>query len=136
MGYEVLEHTADLRLRIWGRGEEQLFREALMAMMEVMKPKARAMKHEKKARNIRVQSQDITSLLVDFLNEVLTLSQTNKEVYTEISFKRLDEQEIQAELSGFSVPKFEEDIKAVTYHEADIRKNAEGNLETNLVLDV
>jgi len=137
MGYEVLEHTADLRLRVWGRDEEELFREALLAMAEIMKAERRRAEHEEKnVRNVHIQSQDITTLLVDFLNEILTLAQTHREIYTEIFFKRISEAELIAELSGFAVEGFEEDIKAVTYHEAEIRKNVEGNLETNLVFDI
>ena len=43
---------------------------------------------------------------------------------------------VRAELAGRAVDGFGEDIKAVTYNEAEIRRNAAGNLETMLVFDI
>ncbi|MEK7162360.1 MAG: archease [Patescibacteria group bacterium] len=136
MPYEVLSHTADLKLRVWGRNPEELFSEALLAMMQILKSDLRFKNEDLRMRNIKIQSPDMTALLVDFLNEALTLAQTNHEIYTEVHFKKLTEAELDTELSGFPVEEFEEDIKAVTYHEAEVIKNKKGDYETNLVFDI
>ena len=73
-------------------------------------------------------------LLVDFLNEVLAKSQINKRMYKVESLK-LIRNELTAEISGISVEKFEEDVKAVTYHEVDIKKEGD-SYTTKLVLDI
>ena len=36
--YEILEHTADLKIRVFGKTKEELFLNSLLAMAESMKP--------------------------------------------------------------------------------------------------
>jgi len=43
---------------------------------------------------------------------------------------------VRAELARRPVDGFGEDVKAVTYHEAEIRRNAAGGFETRLVFDI
>lgn len=86
-------------------------------------------------RQVSVMGKNKTSLLIDFLNEVLTLAHINKEYYPVISIKTLTEEKIEASLRGFQVSKFENDVKAVTYHEAEVI-NESGKWSVSLVLDV
>lgn len=76
-----------------------------------------------------MQSLDINSLLVDFLSEVLYQSQINKAVYHDVNFLKFSDPstgsrqaELEAEILGDKVKSFDEDIKAVTYHELEIKK--------------
>lgn len=131
--FEILGHTADVRLRVTGRTVEELFRNALRGMSSVIKSGA---KGEVSKREVEVHSQDQTALLVDFLNEVLYMSNINKEVYTDIAFRKLGEVSLIGELSGAPISEFDEDIKAVTYHEAEIVKSPEGLFEVTLVFDI
>jgi SHS2 domain-containing protein len=142
MTYRILEHTADVRLLVEGQTLEALFAEALRGMMELMQPEtepgeAEAQKRPlETSREIQVESPSATALLVDFLNEALSLAHSHRERYEGVEFKEISESRVHAELRGRAVPYFGEDIKAVTYHEADIRRNAAGNLETMLVFDI
>jgi SHS2 domain-containing protein len=43
---------------------------------------------------------------------------------------------LEATVYGRKVSGFKEDVKAVTYHEADITENEEGCLETVVVFDI
>jgi len=137
MPFEVLKHTADLRMRVWGDSLSSLFLDAVKGMMGVLKenPNDKIQMTNVK-REIKLQSSDKTALLVDFLNEILSQAQTNKEIYPEIILKKLSETGIEAELNGIPVEGFDEDIKAVTYHEAEIKKNPQGQWETMLVFDI
>lgn len=135
MGYERLSHTADLRFRIWGRDYEELFRSAFLSMMSVLKRDIPSSK-DRIARRLKLNSQDVTNLLVDFLNEVLYNSQVNREIYTDVKFKKIGAKDLEAEIKGIKVESFDEDIKAATYHEADIKKNKEGLYETNIIFDI
>jgi SHS2 domain-containing protein len=149
MPYEILKHTADLRMRVWADTLESLFLDAAKGMMSIIKKSkipegvrpvglygAGKNQKSKIERHITVQAGDRTALLIDFLNEILALAQTNKEVYPKVILKKLSETEIEAELSSVPVEGFDEDIKAVTYHEAEVRKNSTGNWETILVFDI
>lgn len=131
--FEILGHTADLRLYVTGHTLEELFRNALKGMASVIKP---GIEGKSSKREIEIHSEDTTALLVDFLNEALYLSNVHKEVYTDASFRSMSEVTLEGELSGAPVSEFDEDIKAVTYHEAEIAQNTDGYYEVTLVFDI
>lgn len=133
--YEILKHTADVRLRVEGETLERLFSDALKGMMEILKTDIPIGQPGAK-RQVSINAPDKTALLVDFLNEVLSLSQINKEAYPVVTFGELSETTLRGNLEGVRVNEFDEDIKAVTYHEAEIKKNPEGNWETILIFDI
>lgn len=136
--FEILGHTADLRLRVTGRTREELFRHALQGMAAVIRKEEHAGKHPAWSvhRDITVQSPDEDALLVDFLNEALYLTSVNRAAWRDINIWRLDEKRIEGELLGEAVATFDEDIKAVTYHEAKIRRRSDGYLEATLIFDI
>ncbi|HVN09327.1 MAG TPA: archease [Patescibacteria group bacterium] len=135
MAYRILEHTADVRMVVEARTLEELFREALGGMMEVLKPDRKKDAAET-TRRIELDAASATPLLVDFLNEALCLAHTNREAFTAVVIEGISETRVEAELRGAAVESFGEDIKAATYHEAKVRRNAAGNLETVLVFDI
>jgi protein archease len=135
MSYTILEHTADVRMRVEARTLEKLFAEALGGMMEVLKPERKKDAAET-TRRIELDAPAATPLLVDFLNEALWLAHTHREAFASVAFDAISETHVAAVLRGAPAESFGEDIKAVTYHEAEIRKNAAENLETVLVFDI
>lgn len=133
--YEILEHTADVRMLVQGDSLEDLFSEALYGMMEILEPKV---DDQKKVieRVIAIEATDTTTLLIDFLNEVLLSTQIHKEAYNKMIFKELSQHSLEAILSGIAVQSFGEDIKAVTYHEAEVKRTEDGTWETMIVFDI
>jgi len=136
--FEILGHTADLRLRVIGKTKEELFRHALQGMAEIIKKEEHGGRHPAwpAHRDIAVESPDENALLVDFLNEVLYLTSVNHAVYRDITIWHLSEKKIEGELLGEAAENFDEDIKAVTYHEAKIRQRPDGYFEATLVCDI
>ncbi len=132
---EFLDHTADLRLKLRGATFEELFEQSLHALMIVLAPR-RAAKGAEVHREVNVEAGDRTFLLVDFLNQVLWLAQTHRESYWRLHLKELSENRLIGELEGMPVESFEEDVKAVTYHDAEIEWTADGKWQCILVLDV
>ena len=133
--YRIEHHVADVRLRVRASSIEELFRDAMRGMYALMRPEAAA-EGTSVTRTIAVDdSADLTALLVDFLNEVLHRAHVAREQFHEASFTRLDETNVTAVLSGTAPASFEEDVKAVTYHEADVRQE-NGEWTTMLVFDI
>lgn len=133
--HEILSHTADVRLKAEGSSREELFRAALEGMADIQN--ARITKHESRIRkDIKIQASDQTALLIDFLSEALTQSQIEKAVFDEVVFSKLTSGELEAEISGERAEGFEEDIKAVTYHGAEIKKNDKDNYEVTVLFDI
>lgn len=135
MPYKIKEHIADIRIAVGGRNLEQLFTDAFLGMMYIMKP-SQKFAPEKVERDIVLESLDTTALLVDFLNEVLSLASANKEFYTHIIFYKIQPTSLRARLFGISAESFHREIKAVTYHEAEVKQTKDGAWETTLIFDI
>lgn len=133
--FEILPHTADLRLKVSGDSPEELFRAAVKGMASIIKRDACKNRAEIK-KKISLSSADRTTLLIDFLSEALTLSQTDRIVFCNVNFEKLTETELTGEILGTKVNEFDEDIKAVTYHEANVVRNEKGRWETTIIFDI
>ena len=131
--YEILEHKADLKIRAFGETKEALFLNMMTAMAESMKPEKFGGEEK---REIKTESNNLSTLLVDFLSEVLYLIQVNKEIYTKVKFIKFSDKETEAELSGQKVERLGEDIKAVTYHSLDIHQRKDGAWEATVLFDI
>jgi SHS2 domain-containing protein len=83
-----------------------------------------------------ITSLDISMLLVDFLSEILVLSEKNKCLYYISETEELTGKKIKCTLNGYTPFEFAEDIKAVTYTEVNIVKGDSGMYETFLVFDI
>lgn len=135
MTFKILEHIADLRMAVIGKNYQEIFKSALAGMADILKQGVGRFPAVKK-RKIKVASVDYDALLIDFLNEALYQTQINKEVYFNVRFKDLKPTGLKAEILGIPIEKFDEDIKAVTYHEAGIKQNEKGEWETNIIFDI
>jgi len=131
--FEIIEHTADVRFRIFGRDLKEIFENAawVLSWVAVGEPPKKLPLRER----IEISAPDQNFLLADFLNEILAKMQIRKAVFPRLEIIELCQTRLVAQILGVPTPSFREDIKAVTYHELKIRKNS-GRLETNLIFDV
>jgi len=133
--FEILLHITDLKIRALGKTKEKLFCHCLQAMIESMKSEVQK-PEEKIKQTIKIKSLDLEALLVDFLNEVLYLTQVNREIYNNIKFTKLTDTELEGELIGQKVERFGEDIKAVTHHDLNIHRRKNGIWEAIVLFDI
>ena len=129
-------HTADIRMRISGETLPELFKVAMEGMAELISKGSVKKGKFLASYDIFVSSENSTFLLIDFLSEILTLSHIHHMIFGEVEFLKFDETALKARIGGRKVKKFEEDLKAVSYHEAGIRKNSHGLYETVIVFDI
>lgn len=147
--FEILQHTADLKIRAYGNNLQELFRNALKGMFASIKPISKHIKykddepiigHYNAEHKVVVHSIDIESLLVDFLSECLYLSDVNDEAYFDARFNILSSEpsaELQATIFGVKITGFEVvEIKAVTYHDLFLNKREDGSFEVTIVFDI
>ena len=130
---EVLGHTADIRLRISGNSLEELFHEALRGTIDLLHPHRGS---RSARRKIIIDAANATVLLVDFLSEALSSAHAHRETYDDAIFSKLTETHVEATLTGSDAVEFGEDVKAVTYHEAEVRRSDDGTWSTMLVFDL
>lgn len=137
MKFQFLSHTADIRMKVEARTLPLLFQVSLKGMSQILKENHCSPDREYEIKKITtIKAPDVTCLLIDFLSEALTFSFTNKAVFCKAAFIEFSEQELSAEISGSRIKSFNEEIKAVTYHEADIKRNIAGLWETVIVFDI
>ena len=115
--YEILEHPADLKIRSYGKEIAEVFSNMLEGMFKSCRPE---MTKEKVSREIKIESPDRESLLVNFLSEALSLADINKEVYLKARFNQLKDNYLEAKLEGYKIKSKELEIKAVTWHDLKI----------------
>ena len=137
MAYQVLGHTADLRMKISGKSLPELFLSGVSGIAEILRSDLKEVpRSDLVEKEIKIEAPDVTVLLIQFLSKVLTFSHTEKAVFCEAEFSKLTETEIEVKVFGRKVEEFEEDIKAVTYHEAEVKKNEKEKYKTMLVFDI
>ena len=133
--FEFLPHTADIRMLVEASTIQELFEAALEGMNAVLHPDDIS-DPDQQTYNLQISSLDTTSLLIDFLSDVLTTEYERKTIFNFIEIHQLTEKNIEAGLLGSKIKHFAEDIKAVTYHEANVHQNAKGNWETVVIFDI
>ena len=133
--YELIPHIADVRLRVEAATCEELFLDAMRGMFAVMHGRAGEGARTVRRRIAVEESADLTYLLVDFLNEILQRAHVAREMFESAAFIRLTDESVEADVSGFAPAEFDEDVKAVTYHEAEVR-HENGLWSTMLVFDI
>src|SRR3989344_2903482 len=99
MPFQILDHTAEAKMRVTAPTREGLFGEALRGMMAMLAPEGWRWE-ARTARPVAAKAADITVLLVDFLNEALALSAMHKEIYREIALRSFSETALEGELHG------------------------------------
>jgi SHS2 domain-containing protein len=132
-----LPHTADLRLHLQADSLAELFAAGFEALQHQLQPDGcQGGGPYPLCHALQLQSVDTTALLVDFLSEVLTLSHEEKAVFCKLELRQLSATAVEAQIAGCLAGGFAEDIKAVTYHEAEVRKGEAGKWETMLIFDI
>jgi len=138
--YENLEHTADLKLRSFGKTKEEAFSNMALAMFETITDPLAIDKSDEVSREIEADALDLPALLVDFLSKLLTLSDIGNEIYDrfEVSFMQTDTETwwLKANVYGYGVKGFKTEIKAVTYNELKLEEDEEGKWVAEVVFDI
>ncbi len=131
--YYFIDHTADIRLVVESSNIKQLFATALKGMNELLDPIISD--DEVQTVEIMIESNSIELLLIDFLSEILYLSNKNKSIYKVNKIFEINNKTIKCELYGSKIERFAEDIKAVTYHEAELIEE-DGLLKARVIFDL
>lgn len=134
--YKFLDHTADRRMKISGTDLESLFQKGMEGLCQLLLTETHKNRAKRVGRQIHISAPDTTVLLIDFLSEVLTFAHIDKAVYSEVCFDYLNSDALEAEIHGRRVSGFAEEIKAVTYHEAEVKKSKEGRWESMIIFDI
>ena len=120
--YSLFSHTADLGMTVTGHSCDELFRNAGLALMELL-VNSKPCYPERKLE-VSLYGNDLPDLMVKWLSEILYLFEGERVIVTEISINSIRSNKI---TSTLSVTKFDNEhleilreIKAVTYHQIEV----------------
>jgi SHS2 domain-containing protein len=130
--YEFLDHPADIKIRSFGKDLPELFINSALGMMEFLYGKVAT--NYIQTEQIEVKANNLESLLVDWLAEILYLSDTNKRAYLDYKIIEFSKTKIIADV-GSQTATAKDDIKAVTYHELSIIQQPDG-WQATVVYDI
>jgi len=133
-GYQIIEHTADLGVRAWGPTLEAAFEQAAWALVDLLDIRSTG---EGTRRRLTLSGADAGSLLVDFLNELVFLCETEEVAVSDVTVRRVSDSELDAELSLGPLTSRSEGVvvKAATYHRLRVARD-DGHVEVRVFLDV
>jgi SHS2 domain-containing protein len=141
-GVRALDHTADVGFEARADTREALFHRAGRAMIALLRGddrRQRQQPHEAVGerrrppymtgewRRIALEAQDVESLLVAWLSELLWLYQGRRFAYEAARFDSLDDRSLVASIGG--APEARQpvrEIKGVTYHGLVVEREDEG----------
>lgn len=134
--YELLEHTADLKIRAYGKDLPELFSHALKGMFEICRPEIK--KKSEVIRHINVSAEDLEALLIEFLSQALYLSDVDNEIYSHAKVKIKNEKKkksLKGKIKGNKIKRLGLEIKAVTWHDLSI-KHVNDHWEAVVLFDI
>ena len=130
--YTLIDHTADIGIKAYGKSLSEAFENAAKGMFDIITDKSDI--DSVGQYDIELSADDLEQLLVDFLSELLYLNSAKSLVF---GFFKIDLDEKQKKLNAkvfgekfvFSKHKIGTEIKAVTYHMLEIKKNKKYSLQ-------
>ena len=134
--YETFSTTADVGIRIRGRGYEELFQNALKGLNLLTlgcQPTAAVSPSQ---YPFEFHGDGPENILVNLLSEILFLQQNQNKITTGITFKEISAAYLKADL--LTIPaegEAELEIKSVTYHNLKINEK-NGLLSTEIIFDI
>lgn len=135
--YEIIDHTADIGLRVFGTDPADLFCNAAHALTDVItEPKKVA---ATTSLALSVTGRDWPDLMVNWLRELLYLWSGKELLVASVAIQQISPQHIVAVASvepfGPERHRIRHEIKAVTYHQIDVSEGLTG-WEAKIILDV
>ncbi len=125
--YKIFEHTADIGIEAYGKNLEEAFENAAKGMFSIITNGGKI--EEKIEKDIEInREEDDEMLLVDWLSELIYLYDVEKLVFG--NFKVKIDGKLNAIAYGEKYDRSKHgygiEIKAVTYHMLEIKRNKKG----------
>ena len=131
-GYEEVEHTADLALRVWGNDFLSLLDHSAKGMYLLLGITSN--ESFPVDWTLRIENGSKECVLVDFLSELLYLSEEKSIFLDQFHFSGSCEF-LEIKASGYRLDRIDRSIKAVTFHNLELRETDFG-LETTITFDI
>ena len=135
--YELIDHTADFGIRVFGSNERKLFSNAAWALFDVLTETAALTGND--SCRITVTGDDWPDLMVNWLREVLYLWNGKGRLAKSVQVLSLSEKKLSAKIyfDAYTPDRhiIKTEIKAVTYHQVYVKSGPFG-WEAGIIFDI
>ena len=139
--FKFTEHTADMYIEAHGASLEETFSNIAIGLGFLIIESDNV--EEKIEKKIMVESEDIESLLFDFLSEILIFQDAESLIFHNVVVEKIEKKEklwsLIAKIKGekFNPKKHKQGthVKAITYHNMEIKKQRE-KFKVRVLVDI
>ena len=135
--FEILDHTADIGLIVYGENLRVLYENAGEAFFHIITDLRKVRRRVEKRIDIKGESLD--RLMVDWLSELLYLHDVESLLFKGFKVDSVGEGGLKAIVKGETfqegVHVIKTEVKAVTYHQIEVRQE-NGRWRAQVILDL
>jgi SHS2 domain-containing protein len=135
--FEILDHTADIGLIVYGQDLKTLFENAGEAFFHLITDLKRVRQREE--RRVELKGESLERLMVDWLNELLYLYDVEHLLFKGFKVESVGEDGLKAIIKGEpfqeGVHVIHTGVKAVTYHQIQVKREGRG-WKAQVILDL
>ncbi len=136
--YEILDHTAEIGVKAYGRTREELFAHMAAGMFSLIVPAAQV--RPVATAPVTASGQGDDRLLVAWLKELLFLFDTRHFLGVSFKVRFPSEGRLEAIVSGdtldLSRHTVDKEIKAVTYCDLQLKRDSQGIWSAQVIFDI
>lgn len=134
MPYKLIDHTADIGIKVNAKTLEDLFIDSAKGMFEIIGHSNTGVDQKVE---ITLKSDVLEDLLHDWLSELLYIYETDNIAFSKFKFRSFNETFLKVTAHGEAVEpeNAKTEIKAVTYHNLKIKKSKSG-YSVEIIFDI
>lgn len=137
--YEIIDHTADIGIRVEAPTKEELFVAAAEATFDLLISSKRAFIPSIDVPLV-VEAPALDQLFVRWLQELLFIFERRRLVLMKFWIDRMGETTLEGRAKGLPFDSTRHaqklDIKAVTYHQLQVGQDASGRWRAQVIFDI
>jgi SHS2 domain-containing protein len=134
--FELIEHTADVGIRAYGASISEAYTNTARAMFNLITDLDNI--QEKTFRDVEVTAPDREILVVEWLNELIFLFDSEQLLFKRFAITKLTDTELRARCFGEKADRSRHDlkmgIKSATYHMLKVEQN--DRYQVQVLLDI
>jgi len=135
--YQLIDHTADFGIQVFGSDSQELFTNAAVALFDVI-TEMDVLKGRNFC-NIKASGEDWPDLMINWLREVLYLWNGKERLVKSVQILSLSENNISAKIyfDAYRPDRhiIKTEIKAVTYHQIQVKSSPSG-WKAQIIFDI
>jgi len=135
--FEILDHTADIGLIVYGEDLKALFENAGGAFFHLITDLRKVRRRVE--RRIHIGRESLDRLMVDWLSELLYLHDVENLLFREFKVESVGKEGLEAIVKGEpfreGVHVIKTGVKAVTYHRIEVRQE-NGRWRAQIIFDL